>query len=191
MKSSNLKKATISTLFLLTLSAAHAGDWTGNVSGYLGHKSLDDKDWPQLDSQFAVGVLFDIKHNSWPVSIAADIIGSGDVHENGSQKDEGYTVETHLGIRKIFEFPSYSIKPYLGGGIAFVNAELKDKDGATTLSEDDSAVGAWVGGGMYVGLSSHFNLGLDVRYSKAEVTLFNVDREAGGLHAGITAGYHW
>ena len=191
MKASNFNKAAISTLLLLILSAAHAGDWTGNVSGYLGHKSLDDKDWPQLDSQFAIGVLFDIKKQDWPVSIAFDIIGSGDVHEDGSQKDEGYTVENHLGVRKIFELLSYSIKPYLGGGIAFVHAKLKDKDGSTTRSEDDNAVGAWFGGGMYVGLTPHLNLGLDVRYSKAEVTLFDVDREAGGLHAGVTAGYHW
>ncbi len=191
MKSSNLKKATISTLFLLTLSAAHAGDWTGNVSGYLGHKSLDDKDWPQLDSQPAGGVLFDIKRQDWPVSIAFDIIGSGDVHEDGSQKDEGYTVEKHLGVRKIFDLPNYSIKPYVGGGVAFTYAEMNDKDGSTTLSEDDSAVGGWVGGGMYFGLTPHLNLGLDVRYSKAEVTLFDKDREAGGLLAGVTAGYHW
>jgi opacity protein-like surface antigen len=191
MKSSILKKAAISTLLLLSLSAAHAGDWSGNVSGYLGHKSLDDKDWPQLDSQFAIGVLFDIKKQDWPVSIALDIIGSGDVHEDGSQKDEGLTGEYHLGVRKIFELPNYSIKPYLGGGIAFVHAKIKDKDGSTTRSEDDDAIGGWIGGGMYVGLTPHFNLGLDVRYSKAEVTLFDKDREAGGMLAGVTAGYHW
>ena len=75
--------------------------------------------------------------------------------------------------------------------IAFVTAELKNKDGATRLSDDDSAVGAWLGGGVRIELTPHFVLGLDVRYSEAEVTLFDVDREAGGLSAGLTVGYHW
>jgi len=191
MNTLHLMKAATSTLLFLALPAAHAGGWTGNVSGYLGLKSLEEKDWSDLDRQTSLGVLFDIKRKNWPISIAFDLIGSGDINEHGSQKDEGYTGENHLGIRKIFEVPDSSIKPYLSGGVAFISAEIKNKSGETTGSQDDDATGTWIGGGLYAQVQPHFNLGFDVRFSDAEVRLFNVDRESGGLLAGATAGYHW
>jgi len=40
-------------------------------------------------------------------------------------------------------------------------------------------------------LGKRFNIGLDVRYSKAEITLFNVDVDAGGTHAGLLLGWGW
>lgn len=110
MNTSIIKKAALSTLLLLAISTVHADDWTGNISGYLGQKSLDNKDWGKQDQQGSLGVLFDIKQQSWPVSIAADMIVSGDADENGSQKDEAITVEQHLGVRKIFELPNSKVK---------------------------------------------------------------------------------
>lgn len=178
-------------LLIMALPVAHAGEWTGNISGYVGQKTLDDTDWPKLDHQGALGVLFDIRQKDWPVSIAVDIIGSGEKHEEGSRKLVGCTAEYDIGVRKIFELQNSSIRPYIGAGIAFITADLEDKDGATKISQDDNAVGAWLGAGMYVELTSHFILGLDVRYSHAEVTLLDKDREAGGLNTGMTIGYHW
>lgn len=179
-------------LFLvLLLPAAHASDWTGNVSGYVGQKFLDDQDWSHLDQQFSLGMLFDIRQKNWPVSIVFDILGSGDVHEDGSRKVEGYTLENNIGVRKVFELPNSSIRPYIGGGIAFISAKLEDNDGANTTSQDDSAVGAWLGVGVYVGLTPNLILGFDARYSQAEVTLLGEQREAGGLNTGITVGFHW
>lgn len=178
-------------LLVLALPPAHAGDWTGNISGYLGQKSLDDSDWAELDQQCGAGVIFDIKKKEWPVSIALDIVGSGDVHEEGSLKHKGFTVEQHIGVRKIFDFENSSVKPYIGGGIAFIFAKLEDEGGGANFSQDDNTVGAWLGAGMYVEITSHFIMGLDVRYSQAEVTLLDKEREAGGLNTGITIGYHW
>ena len=153
---------------------------------------MNDKDWPQHDEQGSIGVLFDIKKESWPVSIAFDVFASGDEDKHRSVKYQAHTVETHLGIRKIFKRSGSSIKPYLGGGVAFVWAEEKNNDSGTTRSQDDSSNnGAWVGGGMYVEMAPDFSLGLDIRYSGAEVSLFDADREAGGLSTGISAVYNW
>jgi hypothetical protein len=55
----------------------------------------------------------------------------------------------------------------------------------------DTVIGTWVGGGLYYAATKQFNIGLDLRYSKGEVTLFDEDLEAGGFHTGISAGYHW
>lgn len=193
---STITSTAVSTLLFMAMHGAHADDtrtdnWTGNVSGYAGHKSVDDEDWPNLDSQTSVGIISDFRKQSWPVSIAADLIFSADVHESGVEEDTGGTAEAHLGARKIFTLDKSSFRPYVGGGIALVTALLENENAGVTVDDDDRAVGAWVGAGTYYAVTPSFNLGLDVRYSKAEVTLFDKEREAGGLNAGITAGYHW
>jgi opacity protein-like surface antigen len=193
---STITSTAVSTLLFMAMPDAHADNtqtdsWTGNVSGYAGHKSVDDEDWPNLDSQTSVGVISDFRKQSWPVSIAADLIFSADVHESGVEEDTGGTAEAHLGARKIFALDNSSFRPYVGGGIALVTALLENDNAGVTVDDDDRAVGAWVGAGTYYAVTPGFNLGLDVRYSKAEVTLFDKEREAGGLNAGITAGYHW
>ena len=193
---STITSTALSTLLFMAMPAAYADDtqadgWMGNVSGYLGQKTVDDKDWPELDSQASVGVISDFGKQSWPVSIAADLIFAGTVHESGVNKDTGGTMEIHLGARKIFTLQNSSFRPYVGGGATLVSAMLENENAGVAVEEDDTAVGAWVGAGTYFAVTPSFNIGVDVRYSKAEVTLFDKEREAGGLNAGITAGYHW
>lgn len=81
----------------------------------------------------------------------------------------------------------------MGGGLALVSIEMRDKDRNSSLSriEDDSAIGGWVGVGSYVEISEHFQIGFDVRYSEAEVNLFDKDRKIGGVQSALMAGYHW
>ncbi len=189
MKSSIIRKAAIPALVLLALPEVCAGDWSGNVSGYVGQKMLDDDDWPRVDEQVSSGILFDIRKDSWPVGIAADFIVSGDVEKSGSEKDEAYARELHLGVRKRFDLQDSSFKPYVGGGITWVSAEMKHKEVGVSQSDDDEAFGAWVGGGVNYLVGKHFNVGLDVRYAAAKVNLFDKERQVGGFYSGITAGY--
>lgn len=198
MKTSKILSATLSSVLLISLSAVQADDiqesnaFTGNVSGFIGQKSLDDKDWGNLDQQGALGVISDFKKASWPVSIAVDLIVSGDVEEVGVLEDLGGSLETHLGIRKVFEITNSSFQPYVGGGASLITASIEHRvNGSKVSKSDDSATGYWVGAGMYYAMSDHFNLGVDVRYSEADLTIFDVDRKAGGVYSGITAGYHW
>jgi opacity protein-like surface antigen len=198
---SYITSAALLALFFMSIPAAHSDEklneailtagWTGNVSGYMGHKSVDDDDWPDLDSQRSAGVISDFRKKSWPVSIAADLIFSGDDHRNGADEDTGGTVEIHLGARKVFTLDGDRFSPYVGGGIAIVTASLENENAGVTIDDDETVVGTWIGVGTYYAVTPHFSLGLDVRYSKAKVTLFDKNRDAGGLNAGITAGYHW
>ncbi len=197
---SAIASAALSTLLFMAMPTAYADDlqaveietgWTGNVSGYLGHKSVDDDDWPNLDSQTSVGVISDFRKHSWPVSIAADLIFAGEDHKIGANEKTGGTMELHLGARKVFALENSSFSPYVGGGLAIVYATLENENAGVTIDDDDTRLGAWIGAGTYYAVTPSFNLGLDVRYSKAEVTLFDKDREAGGFNVGITAGYHW
>lgn len=187
----NITNTALTLLLFLTASFAHAAGWSGNVAGYLGNKSLDNNDWSEFKSQGAVGVIFDFKLQDWPVNIAIDTIISGDTNKSGAQEDTGYSIERHFGIRKIFRQEGYSFKPYFGGGLAFILAGIERKNSGSTVVNEDKAVGTWVGVGSYFEFKSGFQLGLDLRYSTAEATISNIKRDVGGLHSGITAGYHW
>ena len=171
----------------LASSPVLADEYDGNVRLFLGQKHLDSDDWNSLDRQNEIGVIFDIKKASWPVRIAFDVFGSGeDKNESGAER--GYTIEQHLGVRKIWTLKNSKIHPYLGGGVAFVKAEYEVID---STKDDDNAVGAWVGAGADWHLSPKMSLGIDIRYSQADVTVFDEEIKAGGLHTGITLGYRW
>lgn len=195
MKSTILKIVTTTLLMIMLSSTVHAEEWTGNIIGLLGIKSLDDKDWPQLDNQLELGVLFDLKQKSWPISIALDARISSDSNTVNLTETTASTFEFNLGVRKYFEFENSDFKPYINGGLALISAEIEKKttsgNTVTTTTEDDNAVGSWFGGGVNLALTEEFSIGLDIRYSQGDVTIFNLNREAGGFHAGLTAGYVW
>lgn len=185
-----MKKSIIVTILMLFVINAHANESSGNVNFLLGTKSLDSDDWGPFDEQAEFGVLVDFKQKNWPISMAIDILGSLDKETLLGVETEGSTSEFDIGIRKIWEVSGSSIRPFIGGGLAFINAELK-KNTFVTVSDDDNGTGIWLNGGVYWTLGQHFNLGIQARYSKAEVTLFGIDGEAGGTHAGVMLGYHW
>ena len=79
------------------------------------------------------------------------------------------------------------MRPFIGGGISFITGEFE----VLGNSDDDSAMGFWIGGGVYWALTKNFNLGLELKSSYAEVTIFDDDVNAGGGHFGLLIGYHW
>ena len=166
---------------------AHA---SGNVNFLLGVKNLDSADWEPFEEQAAFGVLVDFKGPTWPISMAIDILGSYDEETILGIETEASTTEIDVGVRKIWEVQGSSIRPFIGGGIAFINGEIKATN-VLTASVDDSGTGIWLNGGVYWTLGQHFNLGLQARYSRAEITLLGIDVEAGGTHAAFMLGYHW
>ncbi|MCK5394391.1 MAG: porin family protein [Gammaproteobacteria bacterium] len=184
-----MKKAILVVILMLFTINAQSNEWTGNTNFFLGKKSLDENDWAPVDEHAEFGVLVDFRQNHWPVSIAIDFLGSIDESSEFGFDIEGSTTELDIGVRKILEVADSPIRPYIGGGIALINAEFK----ATNffVADDDNGIGIWLNAGVYWTLNQHFNLGLDLRYSQADVTLFNVEGDAGGTHVGIMLGYHW
>ncbi len=174
---------------LLLPAAASAADdsgWTGNVNLALGGKSLDHSDWGTLDTQPSIAAELDFRKVSWPVNIAVDFLYSSDddtlfIHREAS------TWELDLGVRKVFESLGI-VKPFVGGGLAIVNGRFKEEGG---IDESDTGVGFWLDGGVYFTFWQHFNVGGEVRYSNATVTLGGHDVDAGGLNYALLLGYHF
>ena len=171
----------------MAVSPVLADEYDGNVRLDFGQKRLDSDDWNTLDRQNEIGVIFDLKKASWPVSIALDLLFSGE-DKNVPGAERGSTFEQHLGVRKIWAINDSKFHPYLGGGIAFIQA---DYEVIGSSKEDDGGVGGWIGAGVDWHLSKRMSLGVDVRYSKADVTINNNDVDAGGLHTVLTLGYRW
>ena len=170
----------------MAVSPLQADEYDGNVRLAFGTKRLDN-DWNTLDRQNEIGAIFDVKKTSWPVSIALDLFFSGE-DKNVPGAERGSTFEQHLGVRKIWAINDSKFHPYLGGGVAFIQADYEVIDSS---KEEGSGVGGWVGAGVDWHLSKSMSLGVDVRYSKADVTINNDDVNAGGLHSVLTLGYRW
>jgi opacity protein-like surface antigen len=164
---------------------------TGNVNFFLGQKALEEDDWAPLDEQAELGALFDFRQPDWPVNLAVDLLVSADSMTEAFTGIEltASTVELDAGIRKHFE-SSGPVTPYIGGGIAFIQAEIEASYGSVSVTEDDSGVGYWMNAGIAWTIGQ-VNLGLDLRYSDANATLSGYEVETGGTHVGVFAGYHW
>jgi opacity protein-like surface antigen len=197
-----MKKIAVIISLCLVLSfpsLAISENWTGNINLLLGTKMLDEDDWEPVDEHSEFGISFDFKQKHWPVSIAFAYLSSED-DASATLYDpffgfvtadvEGETQEVSFGVKKIWDATEI-VKPFVGGGLAFINAEFSGTMFNVTMSEDDDAVGVWLVGGVIFTLAKHLNLGVQARYSYAEVELFGVDGDAGGLHGLFMVGYHW
>ena len=85
----------------------------GNVNFFLGAKSLSSS-WEPFENQFELGAVMNFGQESWPVSIAADLLTSADETEFMT----GWTIELDAGIRKVWN--KRTVFPYVGGGIAVI-----------------------------------------------------------------------
>ncbi len=173
----------VALLFLLLPMSTTAA---GEVNFFLGQKMLDDGDWKPFEDQTEFGAAFTFG-GDWPVSLAVDILVSED---DSSISYYGYTVtgrttELNVGVRKMFG--ERKVQPYVGGGLAFIDAEISAGGGGLS----DSDIGLWANAGLLFRIGKRFNLGIDVRYSDAEVTIAGFDIDAGGTHYGALIGFRW
>ncbi len=189
-------------LMLVTAAPVSAAN---NINIFLGQKDLDSSDWGPdtylgyglaLDQQDEFGILMDFSGYYWPVSIAVDLLGSS--HEvNAYDSFAGYgtttatTSELDFGVRKVFDIYGTDLHPYVGGGLALITGTIEDDYYYAYGSDEDSGLGYWLNGGIYWSIAGHFNIGVDVRISEAEVTLYNQTVNAGGSHGGVIFGYRW
>jgi len=193
------KAAMVTTLLLIATSAAQAG---GEINLLYGNKSLDGE-WEPLDGQTQYAVLINIG-DQWPVSLAVDLLFSSDevsgVFPDGTGGMVGATLtaetnEIDIGVRKLFL--DGVAQPYVGGGLGLIGGELGASAGGVSLVVDDATIGLWVDGGVMFRVTRHFNVGLDVRWSDADIDfdlgsgLGNAEVNAGGTSYGVMLGYRW
>ena len=141
----------------------------------------------------------DVGHSDWPINIAIDLLSSRGTFDGFDYapgpgifyvEEEVTTDELHLGVRHYFEANS-RMRPYIGGGLAFINLESDLRiDSGPLIHDEGHGSGIWLNGGIIWGFNE-FNLGLDARLSAADIEMDAGDFQGGGAHAGLILGYHW
>lgn len=173
-------------------TASAAGDWTGHVNFMIGQSYLGDGKWGSLDRQDAFGLEIDFRNRDWPVNIAIDMVGCTK-EEDSLVPGTGRVIrqsadisELDLGVRKFLDQGPF-FHPFVGGGIALAAAERQ----ILGTEYDGDGVGLWLDAGISLAVTSHFNVGVELRYSWAEVDLGPERINTGGVTAGALFGFRW
>jgi hypothetical protein len=215
MKGSHSSRWILAVAVVLLLAMSSAADAETNLNFVLGGKFLDSDDWPVGDSQGALSFLSTFGSEDWPVQVAIDVLGSATSEDSFNISRPGIeirgeeitqsTVELDVGVRKIWR--AGKARPFVGGGLAIIWGwqerailrpppfDIHGNEGIplppVIVSQEDEAPGAWVDGGVFWRLGRKFNLGLEARYSSAELGFAGRDVNAGGVSLGLLLGWGW
>lgn len=192
MKREQLRRKAMTTVAALSMlgAAGLANAATLPESSFsllLGQKSLDDDDWKPVESQVEWGIVADLGRKDSVVNLVISYLRSSDNATQEAVEYCGDTWELGLGIRKPFRLDA-GIAPFIELGAAYVDATLEQHLGSPSNESSDSAFGVWGGAGVNFAVGERVSVGVLLRYTAAEVTLLNTDREAGGVHFGVSAG---
>ena len=171
--------------------------YEGSVDLFGGVKSLN-ADWEPADTQNQYGVELAFAPERSRVWFALDVLASSGTADsvdpaNGPTHVHGSTVEYTIGVRKVWT--RHIVRPQFGAGGAVVTAHLEKTSNMVSLDRKNNGVGLWVEAGCTFRIVEHFHLGIDARYSKADVDLGQdfdtLHVNAGGTQLGIVIGYDW
>jgi hypothetical protein len=100
-------------------------------------------------------------------------MGSSDDDDIGGVDAEASTGEIYGGVRK--SFGEDVVRPYVGAGLSFINAEAE----LGGVDDDDSSGAVYVHGGIAFAVSESFFLGIDLRFLMgSDIDIFGSDADA-------------
>ncbi|GEM_PF-3484875 len=176
--------------------------WTGNINIGGGQKYLNAAEWEEvagITDQTEIRIATDIRQRKWPINIAlgASYAWAPEIFQvrtnNGvgdTAKQSIITYEVNVGVRKIFDFKLYSVRPFFGGGFSRITTQWDLDFNDHTEAARQGKLGIWINGGVYWELDRHFNLGLEYLYSSANIDLYG-KRNHGGHHLDMIVGFHF
>ncbi len=173
------------------LAAATPAAAAGNANFILGVRALGDE-WDPIDEQGVLGLNMDLGGASWPVQIEFGFHASGAEDDIGPLDVTASIAELQVGVQKFWKVGS-TMRPFVGGGLALVWAEVELEDNlGFSVDEDDNTVGAYVHGGIYWRLGKAFNIGLDGRITgTGDLEAFGSEVDANYFQLGMILGFGW
>lgn len=146
---------------------------SNRIGLYVGQRSLDEDEWEPVENQATFGIEY--AHEK-PDSAGFEIgvMASGDEDDFAGLDIELNTREIYAGIVKSFR--SEGIRPYLGGGLALIRADVE----VSGIGDaDDDSPAAYVHGGVAFDIPPSLFLGIDLRM------LFGSDLEPAGVETDV------
>ena len=206
MRPSRVIRSVLVLVIALLVTGSVAVSAETNLNFVLGQKYLDADDWSVGDSQGSISFLSTFGARSWPVQVAIDVLGSAAGSTSTWYPESGGEIRGHdliqstfeldVGVRKIWR--SGRARPFVGGGLAVIGGQQEFEffawdpdDVARELSANDEAPGVWIDGGIFWRLGKMFNIGLEARYSRAELSFAGREVQAGGFNLGLILGWGW
>lgn len=184
-------------LCLATILLAAPALASGNLNFTSGSRTLDDDFWEPLEEQDDYGLTVDFGEPNWPVNIAIGYYqssGDGTVASFpvlGPVDAEGTINEWSLGAHRVWTLRS-PVRPFIGGGLTYVETEADLDSALGGTSDDDSSNGVYVEGGVYFRLAEVLNLGVQGRMTEGtDITLFEGDGDADYYQVGLLFGFGW
>ena len=185
------------TLMIVIALAAAPALAEGNANFLIGARQLDEDVWEPLDQHTAFGATVDFGGAEWPIHVEAGFHLSGDEEEvfDDSLLLEGEltlgVAEFSFGVNKTWE-PGGSIRPFVGGGLSSVAADLELDTPIGDADDDDSSLGAYVHGGVFWRLGKRFNIGFDARIlTGTDLTILDEDVDVDYVQGGLLLGFGW
>lgn len=153
---------------------------------YLGGRSFDSEFWAPTEDQASFGIEFaeqgTLDSLGWEIGLA----GSRDESTLLGFDVAGSTAELYAGLRK--SFGSDTVRPYVGGGLALIDARFE----AGGASEDDSSLAGYVHGGIEFLLSPTFLIGIDARLLfGSRIAIAGVSGDADYTQGALTLGWRF
>jgi opacity protein-like surface antigen len=163
----------------------------------LGLRALDKDDWDPVEHQGALGLQYvHEKPTDW-IGFELGLSGS-----NGLKQDEsiggnvadvrGRTTELSAGIRKTFSRQPGQASPYVGAGVSWIRAEIREEFPISTTEDHDSSGGVYVHGGVDFPLGPALSLGFDLRaLGGTKIELFGASGTADYVQLALVLGVHF
>lgn len=184
----------MAVIALCAISGDAEARYHGNINLFAGQKWMTSGDWDPVAEQPELGLQLAFAEERFSVQFAIDAYYAKKKVDNPNPAVDtpvrGTSGEFAIGVRKVWDLGA--TRPYIAGGACSITVR-EDFDGPSgPVTQDAQGYGAYVQTGVFWRLAGHLNLGLDLRYNKADVDLgdrFSV--EAGGFHGGVLIGYGW
>jgi hypothetical protein len=192
-----LEFAVIIAVVVSVTTPAMAGGNANFLLGYrqFGDDEIEDFEVGALDGQPVAGVSVDFHTGDLPFNwVVGMYLSSREEEETipffGDVDVEVAFTEIDFGILKKWE--SKKTRPFVGGGLTYVEGEIEFSVGGESDSEDDNVAAIFGEGGVYWRLGGAFNIGIGGRLVfGADLEVEDLDVDGDYLQVGLLLGWGW
>lgn len=189
---------------LVATAACRAAAAEGNVNIILGPRAVNEDFWRPVDDHVAIGVVTDFGGRAAPVHLSIGLHRSEDEQIDFTTffglpfarvAARGELIELNVGVDKVWAKQSSVVRPYIGGGVAFVDAKIEDNESG--LKGGDHSPGLYARAGILWATGGHsggllWNWGFDMRaLIGTEIEFAGISGNADYVQLGLLLGMGW